>query len=198
MRVAVDAMGGDFAPREIVAGAVDAARRLPSLDKLILVGDRDAVGAELAKHGPTPGNIEICHASQVIGMEEKPADSVRRKKDSSISRAVDMVKHGQAEAMMSAGNTGAVVVAATFKLRKLEGVDRPAIAAILPTPHKPFVLIDAGANTECTPLNLAQFAAMGNVYAREILRRDRRIGLMSIGTEETKGNDHRAKPSRSQ
>lgn len=190
MRVAVDAMGGDFAPREIVAGAVDAARRLPSLDKLILVGDRDAVGAELAKHGPTPGNIEICHASQVIGMEEKPADSVRRKKDSSISRAVDMVKHGQAEAMMSAGNTGAVVVAATFKLRKLEGVDRPAIAAILPTPHKPFVLIDAGANTECTPLNLAQFAAMGNVYAREILRRDRPvIGLMSIGTEETKGNE---------
>lgn len=183
-------MGGDFAPREIVAGAVEAARRLPHLDKLILVGDADAVNAELAKHGPRPGNIEICHASEVIGMEEKPAESVRRKKDSSVSRAVDLVKRGQAEAMMSAGNTGAVVVASTLKLRKLEGVDRPAIAAILPSPHKPYILIDAGANSECTPLNLAQFAAMGDVYAREILHRERPVvGLMSIGTEETKGNE---------
>lgn len=190
MRVAVDAMGGDFAPRAIVAGALEAARRLPKLDKIILVGDRNAVEAELAKHGARPSCIEIFHASEVIGMEEKPVDAVRRKKDSSVLRAVDLVKNGQAEAMMSAGNTGAVVVAATLKLRKLEGVDRPAIAAIMPSPHKPFVLIDAGANTECTPLNLAQFAAMGSVYAHEILHRDRPVvGLMSIGTEETKGNE---------
>jgi phosphate acyltransferase len=190
MRIAVDAMGGDFAPEEIVAGAVEAAANLPGLRQVFLVGDQTAIKRELAKCGKVPEQVAIRHASEAVGMEEAPALAVRRKKDNSISRSLDMVKDGEADAAVSAGNTGAMVVAATLKLRTLAGVERPAIATVLPTQGRPIVLIDAGANTDCTPHMLLQFAAMGSVYSREILGQARPVvGLMSIGGEDTKGNE---------
>ncbi len=188
MRIAVDAMGGDYAPREIVDGAVRAARELPHIDRLYLVGRESAIRAALPR-GPQPASVEIVPAAEVIEMQESPAAAVRRKRDSSIARAVDLVKEGEADAVFSAGNTGAVVAATTLKLRPLECVERPAIAAVLPSIGEPFVLIDAGANPECSPRMLAQFAAMGVVYAREILGiATPRVGLLSIGGEESKGN----------
>lgn len=189
MRIAVDAMGGDFAPLEIVKGAVEAAG-LPSVTRIFLVGDSAVVKAELARYPSVSEKIEVRHASEAIAMHEEPAMAIRRKKDSSIGRAVDLVKSGEADAMLSAGNTGAVVVAATLKLRTLEGVERPAIAAVLPTQDKPLVLIDAGANTDCDANMLLQFAAMGSVYSRAILGQSRPVvGLMSIGGEDSKGNE---------
>lgn len=190
MRIAVDAMGGDYAPSEIVAGAVLAAADFDGITRLYLVGDETAVRKELARHAKVPGCIELYHASEAIGMDEHPATAVRRKKDSSINRALDLVKSGEADAMLSAGNTGAVMAASTLKLRTLEGIDRPAIATVLPSPYNPFILIDAGANTDCSPLQLLQFAIMGVVYARQILGRETPVvGLMSVGTEATKGNE---------
>jgi len=190
MRIALDAMGGDFAPREIVAGAVTAARTLKTVSKIVLVGDEASIRAELAKHAGVPATIEIFHASEVVGMDEKPALAVRRKRDSSIGRAVDLVKSGDADAVVSAGNTGAVVAAATIKLRLLEGVERPAIATVMPTPERPFVLIDAGATIDCTAEMLCQFAAMGSVYSHVILNQANPVvGLLSIGGEDIKGND---------
>ncbi len=190
MRIAVDAMGGDFAPREIVAGTLDAARTIPGLSKLFLVGDEAAIRREFPSRATVPGLIEIRHASEVVGMEESPAVAIRRKKDSSISRAVELVKNGEADAVFSAGSTGATVAAATLKLRTLEGVDRAAIACVMPTPGRPFVLLDAGATTDCTPQILAQFAVMGAVYAQEILgAHNPRVGLLSVGTEDSKGNE---------
>ena len=190
MRVAVDAMGGDFAPAAIVAGAVEAARTLKGLTSLILVGDEAAIRKELAAAGSVPELVQVRHASEVVGMEESPAVAIRRTKDSSINRAVDMVKHGEADAVFSAGNTGAAVASTTLKLRTLEGVQRPAIATVIPTPTTPFVMIDSGANTDCNPLMFAQFAVMGTIYSREILgRKNPKVGLLSIGGEDTKGNE---------
>lgn len=190
MRIALDAMGGDYAPAEIVRGAVDAAGEIKSLDRIFLVGDQEKIGAELDGLAFPPGKIEIVHASEAIGMDETPALAVRRKKDSSIGRAVDLVKSGDADAVVSAGNTGAVVVASTLKLRTLEGIDRPAIAAVLPKLNGSFVLIDAGANTDCTAEMLVQFAVMGSVYSGAVVGRSNPVvGLLSIGGEHTKGNE---------
>jgi glycerol-3-phosphate acyltransferase PlsX len=189
MRIAVDAMGGDFAPREVVAGAILAAE-LDSIQTLYLVGDESAIRSELSSHGSISPKIKVCHASEVVEMGEAPAQAVRRKRDSSIGRAVEMVKAGDADAVMSAGNTGAAVAASALKLRTLKGVDRPAIATVMPTQKKPVVLVDAGANLDCTPQQLMQFALMGSVYSRAILGQDRPVvGLLSIGGEDTKGND---------
>ena len=190
MHIAIDAMGGDFAPREIVRGAIEAAKVLPGLDKITLVGDEVAIRAEYAACGAIPGIMGILHANEVVGMEESPVNAIRRKKDNSISRAVDLVKKGDADAMISAGNTGAVVVAATLKLRTLPGINRPAIATVMPTPTKPFVLIDAGANTDCSARLMLEFAVMGHIYAQKILGcSNPRVGLMSVGTEASKGNE---------
>lgn len=190
MRIAIDAMGGDHAPNEIVRGAVQAARELSGITLLTLVGDEQAVRRELDALGGCPPNMEVRHASEVVDMHEAPALAVRRKKDSSICRCVDMVKANEADAVVSAGNTGAFMVAATLKLRVLEGIERPAIAAIMPTQGHPFVLIDAGANTDCTPRMLQQFALMGSVYSRVILgQKNPVVGLLSIGGEDTKGNE---------
>jgi glycerol-3-phosphate acyltransferase PlsX len=186
MRIAVDAMGGDFAPREIVAGAVLAARELAYIEAMILVGHEAKIEEELAKSkGPRPASIKIVHASEVVGMDESPATAVRRKKDSSISRSVDLVKSGEADAVFSAGSTGAAVACCQLKWRTLEGITRPAIATVIPTPTKPFILIDAGATPDCTPEILRQFAVMGSVYSREILGvASPKVGLMSIGEED--------------
>ena len=181
MRIAIDAMGGDFAPREVVAGAV-LASALPNIESLILVGDESAIRAELSVCGGAQEKIEIYHAAEVVGMGESPAQAVRKKKDSSIGRAVELVRDGKADAVMSAGNTGAAVAASALKLRTLPGVDRPAIATVMPTQKTPVVLLDAGANIDCTPRQLAEFAVMGSVYSRQILGREKPlVGLLSIG-----------------
>ena len=190
MRIAVDAMGGDHAPREIVAGAVMAARGLKDLTTLILVGPEEIIRQELKPYGTIPSKLVIRHASEVIGMEESPALAIRKKKDNSISRMMDMITAGEADAAVSAGNTGAMVVAATLKLRTLEGIQRPAIATVMPTSGRPIVVIDAGANTDCTPEMLVEFGVMGSVYSREILGQAKPVvGLMSIGGEDSKGNE---------
>jgi glycerol-3-phosphate acyltransferase PlsX len=191
MRISIDAMGGDYAPSEIVAGSLQAAEKISGLKKLFLVGDETAIKAELAKHkGPIPACIEIVHCTEVVEMGESPAVAIRRKKDSSIARSVELVRDGKADAVFSAGNTGAAVAAATLKLRTLQGVSRPAIATILPTPERPFVLLDAGANPDSTPEMIQQYAVMGSIYSREILGvKNPSVGLLSIGEEEAKGND---------
>ncbi len=190
MRIAVDAMGGDFAPLEIVAGAVQAANLLPAVKRIFLIGDQPAIERELRRHGTISPKIEIRHASETVGMDESPALAIRRKRDNSISRAVDMVKARAADAALSAGNTGAMVVAATLKLRTLQGVSRPAIATVMPTQDRPVLLLDAGANAMCDAGLLLQFALMGSIYSHEVLGQARPVvGLLSIGGEETKGND---------
>lgn len=190
MRIAIDAMGGDYAPAEIVKGTVEAARLHPDISRLFLVGDERLIQQELDRLGSIPSSVELRHASEVVGMNEAPAVAIRRKKDSSIAISMDLVKKGEADAVFSAGNTGAAVAASTLKLRTLKGVDRPAIAVVIPTPATPCVLIDAGANTDCTPDLLCQFAVMGAAYARAILKcPSPSIGLLSIGEEDAKGND---------
>jgi glycerol-3-phosphate acyltransferase PlsX len=191
MRISIDAMGGDYAPREIVAGTLLAAEKLQGISKLILVGDETAIQAELSRHkGKIPECIEIFHASEVVEMGDSPAVAIRRKKDSSIARAIELVKDDKADAIFSAGTTGAAVAAATLKLRTLEGVARPAIGTIMPTPKQPFFLLDAGANPDSTPEMIHQYAVMGGIYSREILGiKNPTIGLVSIGGEAAKGND---------
>ena len=190
MRIAVDAMGGDFAPQAIVEGSLLAVRECPDIELLYLVGDEKAVQAEIDRCGGSPGRVEIRHASEVVGMGESPATAVRRKKDSSINRAMDLVKSREADAVFAAGSTGAAVAAATLKLRTLEGIRRSGIAVAMPTPaDKPIVLIDGGATTDCTPEILMQFAIMGAAYSRKVIgQAEPKIGLMSVGTEEAKGN----------
>jgi glycerol-3-phosphate acyltransferase PlsX len=190
MRIAVDAMGGDYAPQNVVAGAVDALRSLGKIEKLFLVGDQPRVEAELRRAGVTDSRLQIVPASEVIEMDDAPAQAVRRKKDSSMTRAIDLVKGSEADAIVSAGNTGALLTASHLKLRTLDGVDRPGLACLIPAPENIFVLMDAGANLEPHPSNLVQYAIMGSRYSQQILGYPRpRVGLFSIGTEEMKGNE---------
>ena len=189
MRIAVDAMGGDFAPRAIVEGALLAVKGCKEIERLFLVGDESAIRAEIDRCGGGSERIEIRHASEVVGMGEAAA-AVRRKRDSSINRAMDLVKAREADAVFAAGSTGAAVASATLKLRTLENVRRPGIAVAMPTPaEKPMVLIDGGATTDCTPEILMQFAIMGAAYSRQVIgQADPKVGLMSVGSEEAKGN----------
>lgn len=190
MRIALDVMGGDHGVGVVVAGARLALRHFRSISTLYLVGSEPAITASLAGCSPLDPRFQIVHASEVLTMEDKPVVALRRKKDCSVLRAVDLVKTGKADALISPGNTGGVVTAATIRLRPLEGVERPAIFAVIPAPEHEFVLVDAGANVECRPLHLAQFAIMGSVYSREVLGYTRpRVGLLSVGTEDVKGND---------
>ena len=189
MRIAVDAMGGDHAPREVIKGAIRAAKNCAC--EVILVGDKEIIKSELEKLGGNGGlPLFIKDAPEVIGMNEHPALALRRKRNSSIKRAVELVKKGKARAVVSAGNTGAVMVAAKLLLGTLEGVSRPGIAVTLPGRREPFILIDAGANVGSKPENLLEFAIMGHLYAKHIMNRDNpKIGLLSIGEEEIKGDD---------
>jgi glycerol-3-phosphate acyltransferase PlsX len=184
-------MGGDFAPAKTVEGAVLALKEFPDL-KLVLVGDEATVKKELAKQGRGEWleRAEIRHASQVVSMSDGATDAVRKKKDSSINRAVELVKDGMAHAVVSAGHTGALVAATTIRLRTLPGIDRPGIATILPTQTKNFLLIDAGANIDPDPHHLVGYAVMGSIYAREIMgHANPRVALVSIGAEAGKGNE---------
>jgi glycerol-3-phosphate acyltransferase PlsX len=192
MKIAVDAMGGDRAPGVVVEGAVMAARELGI--SIMLVGDKGRVEAELSKHMPAGDRarslIEVRHSSEVVEMCEAPMQAVRKKKDSSIRRAFDAVKSGEANAVVSAGNSGAALAAGIFILKRLPGVDRPAIAVCVPTRKNPAVLLDVGGNVDCRPIHLVQFALMGDVYAKYALKIARpRIGLLSNGEEEGKGNE---------
>jgi len=188
LKIAVDAMGGDYGPAVIVEGAVAAAREYGA--SLLLVGDKAAVERELARCKAHDLALEVRHASQVVGMAEAPSQALRRKRDSSLRVAADLVRDGEAAALVSAGNTGAALAIAMFVVGVLPGVDRPAIAAVLPNLRGFTVLLDAGANLEPKPKHLVQFAVMGHVYARDILGyANPRVGLLSVGAEEGKGND---------
>ncbi|MBV9671807.1 MAG: phosphate acyltransferase PlsX [Verrucomicrobia bacterium] len=190
MRIALDAMGGDYAPRNTIEGAVLAIRESPSIEKLFLVGNSATIESELKHLNYKDPRIEIFNASEVINMREAAAKAVRTKKDASICRAVDLVKSGSADAVVSAGHTGAAVAAAVLKLRTLKGIERPAVACLLPTKSNVFVLIDAGANPDSTPENLVQFGLMGAVFSRTVLGYPKpSVALMSIGEEDMKGND---------
>jgi len=191
MRIALDAMGGDFAPREIVRGGVEAAAKLKGVGSVILVGAEPAIQEELRRWGGRVGDrIRIVHASENVGMDESPAVAVRRKKDASINRCMELLKNGEADAVVAAGNSGAVVAAAMFNLGRIKGVARPAIATVLPTRSRPLLLLDAGANTDCHEQWMAQFAIMGTVYSQAVLHQPNPVlGLLSIGTEDGKGNE---------
>ncbi|MDH4142580.1 MAG: phosphate acyltransferase PlsX [Chloroflexota bacterium] len=185
MRVAVDAMGGDHGASEVVPGALIFARSNPT-DEVILVGD-DATVRSLAD--PLPPNVRVVHAGQVVGMDEHPALALREKKDSSILVATDLVRRGEADAVVTAGHTGAGMAAAVLRLGRLPGVDRPALAVQMITESGPMVLLDIGANPDSTPENLAQFARMGAIFAERVLGvRDPRVALLSIGEEKGKGD----------
>jgi len=190
MKVALDAMGGDNAPAVNIGGAIDALRYYPKLQHLFLVGDEEILKAECAKQGLNLSDrrVSIVHAPEVIGMAEPGAKTVRRKKHSSISIAMDMVKDGRADAFVSAGNTGAAVAAATLKLRTLPGVDRAGIASALPNEFGLCHILDAGANPEAKPEHLVAYAVMGTAFARNVLGvRNPKVGLMSNGEEDEKG-----------
>ncbi|MDD4622112.1 MAG: phosphate acyltransferase PlsX [Kiritimatiellae bacterium] len=193
MRIALDMMGGDHAPQEIVRGAVEASIRLKEIDRLLLVGDESVVRDELARWPKAVGSrLEIVHAAESIGMDESPVTAVRKKKLCSINICMDLLKRKQADAMVSAGNSGAVTAAAVLNLGRVPGVLRPAIATVMPTrqPKRPLLLLDAGANTDCDGAWLAQFAVMGSIYSRYALKRTEPVvGLLSIGTEDCKGNE---------
>lgn len=188
MRIAVDAMGGDYAPEAVVAGAVAAARDLGI--EIVLVGPRARVQDELARHRGAP-RIEIVDAPEVIEMHESPAMALRRKKRASVVVAVEQLRERAVDGVMTAGHTGAAMGAALLGLGRIPGVDRPALAAVLPTKtDRPAVLLDVGANVDCKPYHLVQFALMGSVYAASVLgMASPRVGLLNIGVEEGKGTE---------
>ena len=188
MKIAVDAMGGDFAPQNIVEGAFWAVKEYGV--KVVLVGDEDQVSKELSKYPTSKLPIYIHHAPYVVAMHDSPSAVIRRMKDTSIKVALDLEKEGQVNGVVSAGNSGAAMALAMFIFKKLEGVERPAIATVHPTTKGNTVLIDSGGNVDCKAFHLVQFAMMGDAYAKYILGREKpRVGVLSNGEEEGKGNE---------
>jgi glycerol-3-phosphate acyltransferase PlsX len=190
MRIAVDVMGGDHGCGVIIAGVKRALEEQKDISTIYLVGNRADIHAALPDRGFRDHRVKVVHTTEVVEMEDKPAIAIRKKKDSSIARAADLVSEGQADALVSVGNTGGIFAAGTFKIGRLPGVERGCIATVMPRHDSEFVLLDAGANIECKPLHLAQFAVMGNAYSREVLKRKNpRVGVLSNGTEDSKGNE---------
>ena len=191
MRIALDVMGGDKAPEAIMMGAVEALKAFGGdLKKLFLVGDESIIKEQLQNLSYAHGKIEIVHASEIVTMHDSAVKSVRQKKNSSISVAVDLVKRGDCDAIVSAGNTGAVVAASTIKLRNIPGVERSGIASALPNEHGPCNIMDAGANVDAKASHLLGYAIMGSVYARHVQgKKNPVVGLMSVGEEDSKGTD---------
>lgn len=184
MRIAVDAMGGDFAPLEIVRGAEAAAKEFDY--QVILVGDEERITAALG----SPPSLPVVHASETIGMDEQPVVAVRRKPEASVVKAVQLVRDGLADAAVSAGHTGATLAAGFLHLGRIPGIDRPAILSVIPNEATQTVLVDVGANVDCRPNHLLQFGVMGAMYARKVLGvAQPRVGLLSIGEEPKKGNE---------
>jgi glycerol-3-phosphate acyltransferase PlsX len=187
-RIALDAMGGDFAPNAPVAGAIAALEELPPTCEVVLVGRAAEIEAEIEEQGGMPGRLQIVDAPQKIEMGEKPLAAVRGKRKSSIRVGLEMQKVGETDAFVSAGNTGALMAASALILGLHPGVERPAIAALFPTASKPVLVLDAGANIDCSPRELRGFAHIGNVYAEDVLGRESpAVGLLNIGEEEEKG-----------
>ncbi|MGE5232485.1 MAG: phosphate acyltransferase PlsX [Acidobacteriota bacterium] len=187
MLIAVDAMGGDYAPRAVVEGAFQAAVEDGAC--LLLVGDQARVQTELDRLGDHRGRIEVVHADEVVGMDEPPITPIRKKRRSSIRICAELVREGRAQAMVSAGNTGAVMISAKMVIGTIPGVDRPALAAVFPNRSGRTVVLDVGANVDSKPEHLRQFAVMGHFYAQEVLGTPApRIGLLSIGEEDVKGS----------
>ena len=189
-RIAVDAMGGDLGPAEVVAAVKLALRQYDTLNPVTLVGDEAVLRPLLQKAGlDAHPHLSVHHASEVVTMDDKPLMALKRKKDSSMLRAIELVKDGRASVVVSCGNTGALMAGGTLRLRTMEGVARPALAAVIPRENGHFVLIDAGANPESKPEHLLHNAVLGSHYCRVMLGiASPRIGLMTIGTEEGKGN----------
>jgi glycerol-3-phosphate acyltransferase PlsX len=189
-RIAIDAMGGDTGPAAMIAGASRALRKDPSL-KFTFYGDEREIGAELGRNTNLQSKISIVHSAEAIAASEKPSQAIRRARTTSMGMAINAVKEGQADAALSAGNTGALMSMAKLALRTMPGIDRPALAALLPTlGDTDMIMLDLGANTECDAQNLVQFAVMGAAYARTVLDLPKpRVKLLNIGTEELKGTD---------
>lgn len=188
MKIALDAVGGDHGPAPCIEGALQAAKELDV--EVMLVGDQIALTQECARLGCRDGRLSIRHASQIVEMHESPAAVARKKRDSSIWIATELVKNGEAQAVVSPGNTGASMVASFFLLGLTKGVERPAIATSLPTLTGEAIMLDVGANVDCTAQHLEQFALMGNEYGKHLFNKPNpRIGLLSIGEEDTKGNE---------
>ena len=185
--IAVDAMGGDLGPSVVVPGAIEAARQTGA--KILLVGNEATLDGELNRLSPSGVDLEIVHAPEVAGMDEKPSDILRRRKNASIQVACRLVRDGAAQGVVSAGHSGASVACGMFIMGRIPGVERPALASLLPTEKEPVVLLDVGATVDCKPYNIFQFGLMGDAFARDILNKESpRVGLLSIGEEEGKGN----------
>jgi len=190
MRIAIDAMGGDNAPDEIIAGALESIEFLAEDDQLILVGPEDVIEPRLPSPKSRGSAIAVVHAPDVIAMDEPPVESLRKKPRSSIAVVAKLAKLAEADAAISAGNTGACVAAFQMRLRTLPGVNRPGIAVVFPTFEGPVTICDVGANIACKPINLYQYAVMASIYSKNLLRIENpRVGLMSIGQEDAKGNE---------
>jgi glycerol-3-phosphate acyltransferase PlsX len=188
VRISVDGMGGDFAPANVVSGCVQAASEYDV--RIVLVGRQEQLKAELGQYEVRPGRIEIIDAPDLVGMEESPAAALRRKRNSSMAVAVELAGQGNVDGIISAGNTGAMYAMVKFRIGTLPGVDRMPLAALFPHPAGRTMVLDVGANVDCKPHHLLEFAVMGSIYAEEILNIPTpRVGLLSIGTEEAKGNE---------
>lgn len=190
MRIAIDAMGGDNAPEEIIKGALEAKDLLDADDEILLIGDTDTIQSHLKSLKAESETFRIIHAPDVIEMDEPPVESLRKKRKSSIAVMARSASHKQVDAVISAGNTGACVAACQLRMRNLEAVQRPGIAVVLPTFGGPVTMCDVGANIACRPINLYQYAIMAMLYSTEMLGiQNPRVGLMSIGAEDAKGNE---------
>src|SRR5580658_8881151 len=190
MRIVVDVMGGDHGAETIIDGARLALQSSTAITQWVLVGRQSDIDAAIQRTGCRDPRVTVVPATEVLTMEDKPVEGLRRKKDCSILRAVDLLKEGLADALISPGNTGGIVAASTIRLRPLPGVDRPGIATVIPGQKNDFVLLDSGASVECKPQHLLHFAIMGSIYSREILGyKNPRVGVLSNGTEENKGTE---------
>jgi len=190
MRIAIDAMGGDDAPDEIIAGVLESIELLAEDDQLILVGPENEIEARLPSKPSQRSMISVVHAPDIIAMDDVPIESLRRKPKSSIAIIAKLAKRGQADAVISAGNTGACVAAFQMRMRNLPGVNRPGIAVVFPTPGGLVTICDVGANIACKPIHLYQYGVMASVYSKYLLGIENpRVGLMSIGSEDAKGNE---------
>ncbi len=190
MRIALDAMGGDSAPDIIITGAIDALNMLDKDDELYLVGPEELITSKLGALSLQDSRIKVVNASEVIGMDEPPVEALRKKKDNSIGVMAKLASKGKVDAVISAGNTGACVAACQLRMRNLAGVNRPGISVIMPTFKGPVAVCDVGANVACKPINLYQYAVMSSLFIHDMYNIDKpRVGLMSIGEEDTKGND---------
>ncbi len=189
MKFAVDGMGGDFSPSAIVEGAVLAVKEYNDIE-LIITGPEEAIAKELSKYDYDKEKITIVNATEIISPNEEPVKAIRRKKDSSISKALQLVKEKKVDGIISAGSTGAFLAGCTLIVGRLKGIDRPALAPVLPGINGPFMIIDVGANADCKPHYLVQFALMGKIYFENVLNtKNPTIGLINIGAEEEKGNE---------